>query len=270
MRAQQRILHGLGAVVLALLLAGCGSGPIAETTTQTKETPPPPAKQNKAQEIQARVDAANDYLKQGNTEKAVFHLKRALEVDPKSAAINDSLANVFRTSGEYELAEEHFRRAIAIDPKFVRARNNYAAFLYDRGRYADAVKQLEAVVADTLYEKRALAFANLGKGYQKLGDNVRAEESYERAVKMDRRQWLALQELAQIRYEQGKLENAAQLYELFRHTGAQQNPRSLLLGIRLAQGTGDRNAEASYALALKSMYPKSAEYQEFAANPRGK
>ena len=243
----------LAPLVLALLVQGC--------VTTTNST----FKADKQAEVASRVKAATDYLNQGNTEKAIVHLKRALELDPNSAPVHDTLAQVFWKTGEYELAQEHFRKAVASDPKFSRARNNYAAFLYERGDTRGAIRELEHVVADTLYESRGAAFANLGRAYQKVGETAKAEEALSRAVKMDRRQWPAMLELAAINYERGDHEPAARYYEQFRRLAPRQTPRSLLLGIRLARLAGDRDAEASYSLQLKSMYPDSAEYREFSS-----
>nr|MBP7911150.1 type IV pilus biogenesis/stability protein PilW [Pseudomonadales bacterium] len=243
----------LAPLLLALLVQGC--------VTTTNST----FKADKQAEVASRVKAATDYLNQGNTEKAIVHLKRALELDPNSAPVHDTLAQVFWKTGEYELAQEHFRKAVASDPKFSRARNNYAAFLYERGDTRGAIRELEHVVADTLYESRGAAFANLGRAYQKVGETAKAEEALSRAVKMDRRQWPAMLELAAINYERGDHEPAARYYEQFRRLAPRQTPRSLLLGIRLARLAGDRDAEASYSLQLKSMYPDSAEYREFSS-----
>jgi len=243
----------LAPLVLALLAQGC------VTTTSSSFTA------DKQAEIQRRVEAATAYLEKGNTEQAIVHLKRALELDPNSAPVHDTLAQVFWKSGEYELAQDHFRKAIASDPQFSRARNNYAAFLYERGDTRGAIRELEHVVSDTLYESRGAAFANLGRAYQKVGETAKAEEALSRAVKMDRRQWPAMLELAAINYDRGDHEQAARYYEQFRRLAPRQTPRSLLLGIRLARLAGDRDAEASYSLQLKSMYPDSAEYREFSS-----
>jgi type IV pilus assembly protein PilF len=44
-------------------------------------------------------------------------------------------------------------------------------------------------------------------------------------------------------------------------------PRSLLIGIRIARATGERDTEASYALQLKGLYPESDEYRTYQAMP---
>jgi len=247
----------LALLLFAALLPGC------VTTTNA------PFKADKQEEVRYRVDAATAYMKKGNTEQASVHLKRALELAPNDPTVHDTMAQMFWRNGEYDLADEHFRKAISADPKFSRGRNNYAAFLYERGDFRGAIRELEIVVSDTLYEQRAAAFANLGRAYAKIGDTKKAEEALTRAVKMDARQSGALLELAQISYDRSDYATADRYYDQYRRTGARQTPRSLLLGIRLARLAGNHDAEASYSLALKSMYPNSEEYREFTRTSGG-
>ena len=224
-------------------------------------------KADRKEEVARRVDAATQYLQKGNTEQAIVHLRRALEIDPRSAPVNETLARVFAQSGEYELADQHFRAAIDAEPGFSRARNNYAAFLYSRGEVDAAIVQLEKVTADTLYEKRADAFTNLGKAYLRKGETAKAEEVFDRAIKMDRRQAVAMLELADINVQRGQYPEAARVFGFYRAAGLRPTPRSLLIGIRIARATGERDTEASYALQLKGLYPESDEYRTYQAMP---
>ena len=248
---------GAQILVLAALVAVTG----CVTTTEGG------FKADRKEEVARRVDAATQYLEKGNTEQAIVHLRRALEIDPRSAPVNETLARVFAQSGEYELADQHFRAAIEAEPGFSRARNNYAAFLYGRGDIDGAIAQLEKVVADTLYEKRADAFSNLGKAYLRKGETAKAEEVFDRALKMDRRQAPAMLELADINMQRDQVAEAARVYALYRKASARPSSRSLLLGIRIARATGDRDAEASYALQLKGLFPDSEEYRSYQAMP---
>jgi type IV pilus assembly protein PilF len=56
---------------------------------------------------------------------------------------------------------------------------------------------------------------------------------------------------------------------LYTRTVRQQSAAGLLLGIQLAKVNSDTDAEASYAMALRNLYPRSAEYQSYQrAQPR--
>lgn len=213
--------------------------------------------------LERRVELARKYIGERNWEDAKRNLKLAYEIDPEDPEVNEAFALVYQSTGEYELAEEHFKKAISYDKSFSRARNNYAAFLYSQGRYEEAEKQLEYVVKDSLYVARPAAFVNLGLCRLQLSDPAGAEEAFTRALAMDRTNTLALLEMAQLRFQAGDLEGASNYYETYRMIARPQSARGLLLGIRLAQATGDRDAEGSYVLALSNMYPQSPEYRAY-------
>ncbi|MGB1141275.1 MAG: type IV pilus biogenesis/stability protein PilW, partial [Halioglobus sp.] len=110
---------------------------------------------------------------------------------------------------------------------------------------------------------RPNAFVNLGLCRLKLFDAQGAEEAFVRTLSMDRTNRIALLELAAIRFEAGDIDGAKNYYNTYRQVVRQQSARGLWLGIRLARESGDRDAEASYALALSNLYPTSAEFQAY-------
>ncbi len=235
----------------ALLLAGC----VSPTTGGFTEKADP----EKA--LERRVELARKYIGEGNWDDAKRNLRMANEIDPKNAEVHEAFALVYQSTGEFELAEEHFKTAIRLDKGFSRARNNYAAFLYAQGRYKEAEQQLEYVVRDSLYEARPRAFINLGLCRLQLFDQEGAEEAFRRALAMDRRNPIALLELAHLRFDAGDYLSANQYYDTYRTVVRQQSARGLWLGVRLARQAGDLNAEGSYSLALRNLYPDSPEYQ---------
>ena len=117
---------------------------------------------------------------------------------------------VHQRQGEAALASEMFRRAIQADPSFTRARNNYAAFLYDRGRIAEACEQLQQASQDTQYDNRGQLFANLGQCRLEMGDVTAARESLARAQAIDPRSARSYFLLAELEAAQGNLDLAEQ------------------------------------------------------------
>jgi type IV pilus assembly protein PilF len=213
--------------------------------------------------LQTRVSLARGYIGEQNWEDAKRNLQIASDIDPNSPDVHEAFALVYQSTGEYELAEESFKKAISLRKPFSRARNNYAAFLYSQGRYAEAEAQLEIVTKDTLYESRPQAFVNLGLCRVRLDKLELARESFTRALTMDRTNRIALIELANIHYEQGNWAQADRYLDTYRTLNRRQSPRALWLGVRLANKLGNENAKASRALALRNLYPQSAEYQAY-------
>ncbi|MFT3930511.1 MAG: type IV pilus biogenesis/stability protein PilW [Spongiibacteraceae bacterium] len=212
--------------------------------------------------VELSVQAARSYIQEGNWDAAKRHLKTALEMDPNNAGANDALALVFWRTGEFEQADKHFRAAIsdAVDSEASRIRNNYAAYLYDRKRFGDAESQLEKVAEDLLYDRRSEAFLNLGIVRVKLKKYVQAKEVLERAMLMDRSNAGVMFQLAEVNFQLEDYAKAQNLYDAYRKQVQTQSAASLWLGYRLAERAGDKNASASYALALKNLFPQSEEY----------
>lgn len=235
------------------LLAGCVT---ERESVFTKEASPDEA-------MAQRVALARRYIGQGNYDDAKRNLLQAVEIDERNPEVYEAFALVYQSTGEFELAQENFERAIRLDRNFSRARNNYAAFLYSRGRYEEAEAELDRVVADTLYSARPQAFLNLGLCRLRLSDPAGAEEAFTRVLAMQRDNVIALLEVAQLRFDAGDRRSATLYYEEYRRRVRQQSARALWFGIRLARASGDADAEGSYALALASLYPQSAEYEAY-------
>ncbi|MEZ5568586.1 MAG: type IV pilus biogenesis/stability protein PilW [Halioglobus sp.] len=249
----------IAVLAISLLVGGCVS------TTQgvfTDEASPEKA-------LDTRVTLARQYISEGNWDDAKRNLELAKEIEPDNAEVYEAFGLLYQRTGELELAEESFDNSVRLDRNCSRCRNNYAAFLYSQERYKEAESQLERVVKDTLYSGRPLAFVNLGLCRLKLFDPQGAEEAFVRALSMDRSNRIALLEVAQIRYEAGDMSAAIDYYTRYRSLVRKQSAAGLWLGIRLARETGDRDAEASYQLALGSLYPDSPEYQAFQRTERG-
>ena len=97
----------------------------------------------------------------------------------------------------------------------------------------------------------------------RLGKESKARQAFVRALTMDRSNSLAMLELAHIEYNAGNYDLAERYLESYRRFRRQQSPRALWLGVRVAHALEDQNAQASRALALRNLYPKSAEYRAY-------
>ncbi|MBK5536878.1 type IV pilus biogenesis/stability protein PilW [Pseudomonas sp. TH05] len=211
---------------------------------------------------QAYVQLGLGYLQQGMTERAKVPLKKALELDESDADANAALGLVFQAEMEPKLADEHFRKALASRPADARILNNYGSFLFEEKRYKEAYQRFEQAAADTLYPERSRVFENLGITAKKLGQRELAQQQLEKALRLNRQQPHALLEMAELSFEDRHYVPARDYYDRFSLL-SEQNARSLLLGVRLADVFEDRDKAASYGLQLKRLYPGTPEYQQY-------
>jgi type IV pilus assembly protein PilF len=247
-RSSGRLLWILAGVLC--LLAGC----VTEYSGGTQRTSDPGATLDK------RVALARQYIGVGDWENAKRNLELAQEIDPENAEVFEAFALVYQSTGEFEMAELQFLAALKADPKLARARNNYAAFLYSQGRYIEAEREFQRVTEDTLYSGRPMAFVNLGLCRIQLDNEAGAESAFTRALAMDRRNPVALLEMGFLRLEAGDTGEANRYHGTYKTVSPQQSPRGLLLGLMIAETTGDHDALGSYELALRNLYPDSPEY----------
>lgn len=242
----------LSAVAVILCLQfGC----VTEYSGGTQRTSDPDATLDK------RVALARQYIGVGDWENAKRNLELAQEIDPQNAEVFEAFALVYQSTGEFERAELQFEAALKADPKLSRARNNYAAYLYSQGRYTEAEREFRRVTEDTLYSGRPMAFVNLGLCQLQLQDKVGAESAFTRALAMDRGNPVALLEMGFLRLEAGDTGDANRYHGAYKTVSPQQSPRGLLLGLMIADATGDQDALGSYELALRNLYPDSPEYK---------
>ncbi|BAN46875.1 type IV pilus biogenesis/stability protein PilW [Metapseudomonas resinovorans] len=239
-------------LVSTVLLAACVS---------TGQVDPMKTDKGRDEARDAYIALGIGYLKQGATERAKVPLKKALELDPSNADANAALALVFQTEMEPQLADEHFRKALSArnDSRIL---NNYGGFLYEQGRYKDAYERFQQAADDTLYPERSRVFESLGLTALKMNDPALAKQHFDKALRLNRDQPLALLEMAQLSYDEKQYVPARDYYDRYTQI-APQNARSLLLGARLSTIFEDRDQAASLGLQLKRLYPGTPEYQHY-------
>ncbi len=213
--------------------------------------------------VEVRVSAAKQYLQNRDFESARRHLKSALELDPDSPNVHDALALTFHASGELDLAEIHYRKAVDYSGGTSRFRVNYANFMFQQGDFEKAERQLQLVADDSLYEKRESALLLLGLTQVQLLQIDKAKQSFERALVLNPSNRRVLRELAIMNYDARDFRQAWQYFQQYRKYTSKPSAEMLLLGIELARELKEKDAEASYVLALKNIYPDSREYRSY-------
>jgi len=215
---------------------------------------------DKQKAVQVSIQAGIEYIKAGMPEAAQRHLDRAIKLDPHSAEAHNALALLYQQTGDVELEEKHLKKALSENSNYSQARTNYGSFLYRQGKYKAALKQLTYAAEDTHYDKRDLAYENIGYCAIRLNDLALAEQSFIKALRLNSALVDNYFELAQIAFAQQKTQLANNYLKQF-SAERQHTSRSLWLGIQIARQLNLKDDLSSYELALKNLYPNSAEYQ---------
>ncbi|AQQ69571.1 type IV pilus biogenesis/stability protein PilW [Microbulbifer agarilyticus] len=247
----------LAGLFITLLLGGCVStGPGGKSIDLDKAR-------------ETHIQLGLRYLQSGsdNREMARHHFQEALKLGKKDPRAHHGLALLYQADGELNVAESHFKKALRYDRNFSMARVNYGVFLYQQERYREAKAQFLTASEDLTYNRRSFALANLGRAELRLNELDGAERAFTKALALSPGLPVALLELAELKFQKQDYEEAKQYLDRYTEK-SRQVPQSLWLGIRIEKIFGNRDKERSYALALKNLFPYSAEtlkYQEMKA-----
>src|SRR5262249_24577993 len=138
---------------------------------------------NTAQRVTALNALGLTYYRMGKLDLAETALRKAAELDAKSAFVWNNLGLVAFDRGHDQEAFLDFQKASELDPKYVQARLNKAVVYLDCGDYKKARTELERAVEidpNDAEAQVALGVAERGDGKFDL-----ARKAYERALDID-------------------------------------------------------------------------------------
>jgi tetratricopeptide (TPR) repeat protein len=141
------------------------------------------AGENVAHTVIAYNALALTYYKMGKYELSETALKKASELDPRSAFVWNNLGLVAFERGHDQEAFLDFQKASELDPKYVQARLNKAVVYLDCGDYKKARHELEKAVE--IDPNDAEAQVALGVASRGDGKFDQARKAYERALDVE-------------------------------------------------------------------------------------
>jgi tetratricopeptide (TPR) repeat protein len=159
-----------------------------------------------------------------------------------------------------EEAHAHFAAAAAINPHDPMSRSNLGAYSQEHGQLREAVDQYETTIRLTSDPALlASTYANLGGAYRDLGDDAKAQESYDQALRLNPNQFNAYLGLGKLLEKEGRVNDAVANYS--RSVELRPTEQGYLrLGRALEQVGRGQDAVAAYQEALK-IAPDSSEPQ---------
>jgi type IV pilus assembly protein PilF len=237
----------LNAVFVLLLVAGCAS---------SKEREADMEKKNNRAETHVMLGAS--YLQRGQLDVAKEELEKALSEMPDHSQANNIMGVLQWRLKKYDEADRYFRKSLDKDDSNSSAHHNYGAFLCDRGKIDAGVRQFNAAAGDALYPYTAEVNLNAGICLMKKPAPAEAEKYFREALRINPKLPGALYQMAKLSADSGRNLPARGFIERY-FQSAEDTPESLLLAVKIERSLGNKNAEASYALRLRSKFPTSPE-----------
>lgn len=209
----------------------------------------------------ARVhtELAGAYFERGNMGVALDELRQATTADSSYPQAYGLLGLVYMELKDPVQAESNFEHALRLSPNDADINHNYGWFLCQNGREKDSIRYFLQALRNPLYTAPSRTYSAAGLCSLKANNPKDAEEFFQRALRLDPDDTNSQLQLAQIRYRQGKLEEARRLVSRYNKL-VSPSAESLWLGLRVERKLGERVSEASYANQLRRRFPNSAEY----------
>jgi protein O-mannosyl-transferase len=148
---------------------------------------------------------------QGDSEKAVEHFNRALQINQDDAKSINNLGKILTAQGNLNGAVQDFHRALQLEPDDVKILNNLSVALAGQGQVNDAVQDLDRALR--LKPEDADTFYHLANIYAGRADYDDAEQNYEQALEINPDFAEARCNLGLTLARQGKLDEAIDQYK---------------------------------------------------------
>lgn len=211
-----------------------------------------------------RIELGMKYLALGRRDNARRQFSAALELQSNSAQAYQGIAIVHLGNGEIEPAGVAFKKAL----KYSNEKNrssievSYGRYLMKIDKDQEACDYFEKAGNDYDYTGRVEALHLAGQCAQKTGDLERVKGAYEHALNINPQYLPVFLDLAVIYFKDAEYAECRSLLDRYEKV-AQPSAQSLWLGIQIERIFGNKDKEASYALALKNRHPYSSEYLKY-------
>lgn len=207
------------------------------------------------QAAQANTELGIEYMRQGDYQRALAKLRKALDQDSRNAQAHGAIALLYQQLQEYGEAEVHFKRALALAKGDPNLHNNYAVFLCSRGRHQEALGNFLKVAKNPQYPQPETAYTNAGVCALRMPDVSQAETYFREALRRNPQYAEALAQMASLHYGKGDYLRTRAFLQRYEGV-APESPQMLLLALRTERQLGNAEAAAQYEQRLRTRYPE--------------
>jgi serine/threonine protein kinase/Flp pilus assembly protein TadD len=161
----------------------------------------------------AHLYYAGGYLTpMGRHAEAVAEMKKALELDPLSSALNNYMGMTYLLAGDYQKSVQQLQRTIDLDPTFPLAHFFFASCLTEIGKYEQAIEEMQkgALLGGANPERVAAWAAEFLKAFRTGGPKGYWQKNLEVTLKEHEQGGTGAFELASAYARIGDKQNALQ------------------------------------------------------------
>jgi Tfp pilus assembly protein PilF len=142
--------------------------------------------EDKKERAELHMRIANAHFENGNLPLALSENLQAEKLDPSNPIIQNNLGLTYFMRQRYDLSEKSLRKALSLKSNYTDARNNLARVLIETGRYAEAEKELDVVLADLTYSGGDRAWINKGLSRFKQKDWKESMAAFQNSLQVSR------------------------------------------------------------------------------------
>jgi serine/threonine protein kinase/tetratricopeptide (TPR) repeat protein len=206
-----------------------------------------------------QVSLANVQLGTGRLQEGAATLQQAIAERPNDDESHRLLARALARQGNPDGAVREYQRAITIRPDYFLNHSALGNFYFRAGRYAEAAMAYQRVTE--VQPDSALGYLNLGAAYAAAGDKARALQNFQHALAIQPDE-MAQSNVGAILYSERRYAEAAAAFEQAVRLG----PRSPVAHRNL----GDASAKLGNRAQARAEYRKALELSRelLKVNPR--
>ena len=241
----------------AALLSACGMMTTAEkpddnSQSATQERSDDPLRYR----AKVHTELGANYFQRGQMSVALEELREAIKLDAKYGVAHSILGLVHADLGEFAKADASFLKAVAVAPEEGDIRNNYGSYLCRQNRPKEGLEQFDAALKLPLYLTPQIALENAGSCAMGASMIRPAEAYFTRLVQIQPFSSRGYEGLAAIALKTARLDEVRKQVRQGL-AGQPQTAELYFYGACAEKRLGDRAAEDSYTLQLKSRFANS-------------
>ena len=204
----------------------------------------PSRKERESAEI--RYNLGVEALRARRWPDALRELDQSLALDARFADAHLARGLVYEFGyGKDDEAERDYRAAVALRPDFAEAHNDLGQLLARRGRFAEAIAEFDAALANMYYGEPFVARCNRGQALHALGKKEEGRQEMRSCLSLAPRYCAGYRELGRIELADGRMKEALELLGKYADLCATAPDAWLQLGLaRMRSGDADAARDA--------------------------